>query len=322
MTVFCQTCGDFKMLALAASAITLNTTALTYTNIGALTSTSPANVDGAAAVVGVAATAARADHKHSLPAAVAPVNVTKAAAAAGTSTNVARDDHKHDVTTAAATANPPGTASAEGTATSLARSDHTHALPAYGSAGSTICQGNDARLSDDRTGSGLRSATTVVSVSAAAAPTNGQILTATAGNAATWQTPSGASILVQNSFTELTADQSTTSASFVDLTSLTKTLTTGANFVIVKFTCSCSNTAVGSVNDFQLLVDGVAKRGTSASVKSSNDTLCVALVYKIAVTAASHTIKLQWRTSSGTLRSRPVTTIVEHGSLLIQEVTN
>lgn len=43
---------------------------------------------------------------------------------------------------------------------------------------------------DDRTASGLRSATTVVSVSAATAPTSGQVLTATGGSAATWQTPS------------------------------------------------------------------------------------------------------------------------------------
>lgn len=38
---------------------------------------------------------------------------------------------------------------------------------------------------------GLRSATTVVSVSAATAPSSGQVLTATSGTAATWQTPSG-----------------------------------------------------------------------------------------------------------------------------------
>jgi hypothetical protein len=61
----------------------------------------------------------------------------------------------------------------------------------FGSSATTACVGNDARLSDDRTASGLRSATTVVAVSAATAPTAGQVLTATAGNAANWQTPSG-----------------------------------------------------------------------------------------------------------------------------------
>lgn len=38
---------------------------------------------------------------------------------------------------------------------------------------------------------GIKSATTTVSVSAATAPTDGQVLTATSGTAATWQTPSG-----------------------------------------------------------------------------------------------------------------------------------
>lgn len=155
-----------------------------------LTTAAPAATGVAtASATGTANSFARSDHAHQSN--TAPVNVTKAAAAIGTSGEPARADHKHDVTTAAAIANPPGTANAEGTATSLARSDHTHALAAFGSSAGTFCQGNDARLSDDRTASGLRTASTVVSVSGAAAPTSGQVLTATGGTAATWQTPGG-----------------------------------------------------------------------------------------------------------------------------------
>ena len=54
----------------------------------------------------------------------APADVTKAAAAVGVATTAARADHKHDVTTAAVVA--VGTANTEGSATSLARSDHVH----------------------------------------------------------------------------------------------------------------------------------------------------------------------------------------------------
>lgn len=63
------------------------------------------------------------------------------------------------------------------------------ALPTdpYGSAVNTVCQGNDSRLSDDRTASGLRTATTVVAISGAAAPSAGQALIATGAAAATWQ---------------------------------------------------------------------------------------------------------------------------------------
>lgn len=63
----------------------------------------------------------------------APVNVTKAAAAVGTATAAARADHKHDVTTAPAVS--VGAANAEGTAASVARSDHTHAVTDFALAG-------------------------------------------------------------------------------------------------------------------------------------------------------------------------------------------
>lgn len=67
----------------------------------------------------------------------------------------------------------------------------TGSLRTIGTGPLQACAGNDARLSDDRTASGVRTATTVVAVSGAAAPTSGQVLTATSGTAATWQTPSG-----------------------------------------------------------------------------------------------------------------------------------
>jgi hypothetical protein len=50
---------------------------------------------------------------------------------------------------------------------------------------------DDSRLDNDRVASGLRSATTVVNVAAAAAPSAGQILKATGSTAATWQDESG-----------------------------------------------------------------------------------------------------------------------------------
>ncbi len=121
----------------------------------------------------------------------APADVTKAAAAVGVATDAARADHKHNVTTAAATANPPGTANAEGTATTLARSDHKHALAAFGTTSTTFCVGNDARLSDDRTANKLRTASNQVTVSGATAPTAGQVLTATSATVAAWVSPSG-----------------------------------------------------------------------------------------------------------------------------------
>jgi len=120
-----------------------------------VTSSAPDAVTKSAAVVGVSADAARADHKHDISTAApasagvgtssgegsattlarsdhshqsntAPALLTKAAATIGTSTQPARADHKHDVSTAAAVELTDST-NAEGAATSLARSNHTHA---------------------------------------------------------------------------------------------------------------------------------------------------------------------------------------------------
>ena len=54
----------------------------------------------------------------------------------------------------------------------------------FGSGAGKITQGNDSRLSDDRTASGIRTNTSVVSVSGATAPTTGQVLTAIDANTA------------------------------------------------------------------------------------------------------------------------------------------
>jgi len=142
--------------------VVVGVTSLVYDLYGRLTSTAPADVIKAAAVVGTAVTAARADHKHdvttaapgtiavgdaategtatslarsdhlhALTAPAAPADVTKAAASAGTATTVARADHKHDISTASPSAALDiGDSAAEGTATSLARSDHQHSFPA------------------------------------------------------------------------------------------------------------------------------------------------------------------------------------------------
>lgn len=67
----------------------------------------------------------------------------------------------------------------------------TPSMRTLGTGSQQAAAGDDSRLSDDRTASGLRTSTTVVSISSATAPTTGQILTATSGTAATWQDDSG-----------------------------------------------------------------------------------------------------------------------------------
>jgi pectin methylesterase-like acyl-CoA thioesterase len=118
----------------------------------------------------------------------APSQITVTSAVIGSSNQICFSDHAHSVSTATASGLTVGGSSAEGSATSLCRSDHNHGLAAFGTTSGTFCQGNDSRLSDDRTASGLRSATTIVSISSATAPSAGQVLKATSSTAATWQT--------------------------------------------------------------------------------------------------------------------------------------
>lgn len=60
----------------------------------------------------------------------------------------------------------------------------------FGTGAGKVTEGDDSRLGDDRTADGIRTATTIVGVAAATAPTAGQVLTASSPTDADWQTPS------------------------------------------------------------------------------------------------------------------------------------
>jgi hypothetical protein len=165
-------------------------TAATWQTPTQLASTAPTQVSVTTAAQGAGTTSARADHVHSVLANVTPSSLPVGGTAAlGTSTALARADHVHDLPAGTPIALTIGGSNAGGSSTSVARADHTHALVGYGSTGGTITQGNDARLSDDRTASGIRTTTSIVVASGAAAPSAGQVPTATGPTALTWQTP-------------------------------------------------------------------------------------------------------------------------------------
>jgi hypothetical protein len=140
---------------------------------------------GNAAAEGSSSSLSRADHIHAVSVGT-PVTVTRSANAAGSANTFARSDHKHDVSADPPQTLTPGNSNTEGTASSLARSDHVHGLPAFGTTSGTFCQGNDSRLSDDRTADGLRTTTTIVDVGSALAPSTGQYLQASGASSAAW----------------------------------------------------------------------------------------------------------------------------------------
>jgi hypothetical protein len=127
--------------------------------------------------------------------------------------------------------------------------------------------------------------------------------------------------LIQTVFSEISANTTTTSGTFVDL--LTVTLTTGPTQVEIYFTASASNNAfAGASLQFQITIDAVAQRGCKVRSFTLNSASCGAIFFRSGqLSIGSHTIKVQWLTDVGTAQIRPVTTIQEHGSLLVNEIT-
>ena len=124
-------------------------------------------------------------------------------------------------------------------------------------------------LNQDTTGyaSALKSATTTVSVSAATAPTSGQVLTATSGTAATWQTPTGGGgSSPQPVQSVLTTTATTTSTTYADITGLTAsyTPTSVSQKVLVRGSISFGSTSSNQAA-FRLARDGTALTQATAS---------------------------------------------------------
>lgn len=123
---------------------------------------------------------------------------------------------------------------------------------------------------------GLVSATTVVSVSAATAPTNGQVLTAISGTAATWQTLSGG-----GNMNTTTYDPAAIAQQVVGLTA-TQTLT-NKTLTSPVLTSPTSNTLFTANTEFDLVGTSGTLHFTAASdggdynIFSSNGTQTLAL---------------------------------------------
>lgn len=127
--------------------------------------------------------------------------------------------------------------------------------------------------------------------------------------------------LLQTTFTELTLDTTTGLGTFGDLLTQVITIQAGS-ILLIHFTASAGNTSTATTIDFQITIDAVAARGTGMRTVAINVPMGNAIVYrKTGLSAGLHTIKVQWRTGGGSARIRPATTVNEHASLMIQEVT-
>jgi hypothetical protein len=122
----------------------------------------------------------------------------------------------------------------------------------------------------------LKSATTTVSVSAATAPTNGQVLTATSGTAATWQTPSGGGggKLAQLVYTEDATAKSTTTSFPLDDT--VPTNTEGVEYTELATTITPTNASSRLKIDVTLLASPNAVNAVAAFLYKNSDSAAIA----------------------------------------------
>jgi len=98
------------------------------------------------------------------------------------------------------------------------------------------------------------------------------------------------------------ANITTASATMVDLTGFTVTVTIQANpGGDVKVSMKLMGRANGTTARFDFLVDGVSVTGDNDALGAPGATGFVTIERIIAVTAGSHTFKVQWRSTSGTV---------------------
>lgn len=142
------------------------------------------------------------------------------------------------------------------------------------------------------------------------------------------QDPAPLQNLVQTASAEVTTDQTTGSATLVDLTGASVTLTTqtGTKLKIdVSFSMSNSS-ALGSMNRIALVIDGtvVARKNSSFSSPLLSNFVQGGAITHLAtgLSSGSHTIKLQWSNTTGTTQCRPTTGAPnnEHASIVVMEI--
>lgn len=100
----------------------------------------------------------------------------------------------------------------------------------------------------------------------------------------------------------VTSSPTTTSTSYVDLTDMSITITTGASPVLILFSGSFRNSASGNRNFAIIDIDGTNKtesqRCAETSTAGFEDVISTSWIEN--VSAGSHTFKIEWKTDSGT----------------------
>ncbi len=188
-------------------------------------------------------------------------------------------------------------------AATIATADRTVTFPDPGAADSvtylalaqTLTNKTMTSTTNNVAAKSLHSATTVVDVAAATAPTTGQVLTATGGTAATWQTPTSA-VTATNSLVSSAANAQTTSTTDVLLTGMTITPTTAGTYLVMATGDGFNNTN-NKINTYSIYVNGTIVTNSSATLISTKS-----IPWAITTTVAWTTgaIDVRWKVDANT----------------------
>ena len=137
------------------------------------------------------------------------------------------------------------------------------------------------------------------------APTNGQFLQAQSGEGGglTWAA-AGGTAPVFGRVKRTSADVTTTSTSLVDFTGASITFTTGAFPIMYGQIATSRNSTTGAMIAYNVMIDSTLELGTTGiatdhPVANYNQDYSFT-GQSVALSAASHTVKLQWNVSAGT----------------------
>jgi len=141
-----------------------------------------------------------------------------------------------------------------------------------------------------------------------------------------WHATADCRALRQTTSAKITADTSMNSTTFADLLSVSITTTAGG-VLLARFSGGFGQSTTNGQGRFKLLIDGVIQNaagftqyGSSAAGAIPNP---MALSCRLAVSAGSHTVTVQWATGSSgnTISCKPVTYPNYNGaSLVVEEV--
>ncbi len=125
--------------------------------------------------------------------------------------------------------------------------------------------------------------------------------------------------LLNRSYTALAADITlATSASYATLLTANITTLLNSGYLIITWTASGDQITGAGTAFFTVVVDGVTIKGLYNTIPL-NFSWNSAMVIRVPVTRGSHVVLLKWKTNVSSVRIRPVTTVENHATMLVQE---